>query len=219
MTPAHRISLTIALALLPLALAACNVATPVAYILTGRGNVQSLYQLDAERTHVIVVDDFRSVLPKRSYRRLIGESAENFLISRGKFPDDKLIPTNAALRVISAETWESRISLTELGRQLGADVVIYLDIAGWTLSRDAGGVSPAAQGNVKIIDAENDKRLFPLDAKAYPLVIQLPRKPGQLPADATARRALEESLANNIGLHLAKLFYKHEVGTNRYIGD
>lgn len=200
-------------------IAGCNIVAPVAYVVGGRGNVPARLELDPERVHVFVIDDIGSNMPRRSYRRLIGESAEQFLIQRGKFPAEMLIPSNAALRITTTETWNSRLSLTEIGRQLGADVVIYLDVSGWTLSRDGGGISPAAQGRVKVIDAQNDQRLWPLDAQAYPLVVQLPRRSGQIPSQRAARQQIEEDLARNIGLHLAKIFYKHEIGTNEYIGE
>lgn len=211
-TCARRIIL-IAAALLFLPLVGCNIIAPIAFIASGGPQTEALTTLDKTRVHVVVVDDRRSLLPKRSLRMLIGQTAEETLIARKALPAEKVIASRMALAVMAAEQHGEPMAMAEVGRRVGSEVVIYVDVQGWTLSRDGSGLSPAAQCGVRVIDAANNIRIWPTDRKEHSLVVQMARSPGAVPTDQAGRLQAEQALSQQIGLKLAQMFFKHERGS------
>jgi len=202
-----------ALAAAGLASAGCNIAAPVFFAVHGPPRVEAVHTLDESRRHVIFIDDRASNLPRRSYRMLIGQTAEETLIARGKLEGDLTIPSRLAAATAAQERHDAPRSIVDIGLSLDADVVIYADIRGFALSRDGSGISPAALLHVKIIDVENNSREWPVDQPFYPLTVQMERSPGMVPNDRAATAQLEQALSQRIGLELARLFFSYERGS------
>lgn len=194
------------------ALASCNIVGPALYFVHGPPKVEAKTELDEARTHVVFVDDRRSLLPRRSLRRTIGTVCEETLIAKDVLPAEKVIPSSAALQAARGESADQLMSIAEIGTQVGADVVIYIDLQRWTLSQDGATISPTAQAAVKIYDAANKTRLWPADEAEWPVLVQSPpRVQGAMPTDRRAISRLEEALAGTLGLEVAKLYFTYEV--------
>ncbi len=202
--------LTITLAALAF-LAGCNIVAPIALLLEPPPSKDAAIELDRDIKTVIFVDDRASRLPKRSLRGLIGRTAEENLISKKILAADHVIPSRTAVRIIEFESNESPMSVADIGRRLGADIVIYITIDAWTLTRDGSSIAPSARARMKIIDAVNNERIFPAQSSGYGIVVRMPTRPGSVPSGRSGRAQLENELAAALGIELARVFYDHEI--------
>lgn len=194
--------------------AGCNILGPALVIASGPPTVDAMVELDPERNYTIFIDDFRNRLPRRALRFQMAETAEAILLEQGVLDTNHLIASQAASRVAAGELPDDRVSIADVGRKVGADVVIYVMIDGWLLSRDAQSASPAVLSRVKIIDVDLNKRVWPANPEGYVLAIQPKDMQGDLPVDLAGKAALEQALAERFGLALAQMFFKHEVRTS-----
>ncbi|HVZ94211.1 MAG TPA: hypothetical protein VG797_06850, partial [Phycisphaerales bacterium] len=121
-----------------------------------------------------------------------------------------VISSAAAMRLAATERFGEPMSIVEIGRRVGAEVVLYVRIQNWTLARDVGSISPAVQANVKIIDTVKNERLWPEGSNGYPMQMTLPVQTKGVPTSLDERAALEDKVAARFGLEIARLFYDHE---------
>lgn len=206
----HRFSRPLALLLAAAALtsAGCNIVAPIFYLVHGPEKVKKVYTLDEKKTAVVFVDDRQSKIPRRALRVAIGEQAEKTLL-REKVVKD-MVMSQSALLAAGQDKQGKPISIAEIGQAVKADIVIYVAVDQFTLTQDGQSFDPFAQLRVKVIDVAADKRLWPEDAKGYPLPIKVDAKQGMLPTTTAARYQAEDELAKEVGLQLAGLFYSHE---------
>lgn len=200
----------IVLALLTLALSGCNIVGPAYYFIHGPEKVKAAYTLDRKRTTIVFVDDQNSVLKRRNLRQEIASSATE-TIQREKLVDD-MLDGRAAIIAATRDRDGEPMSVTEVGRAAKADVVIHVILDGFTLSIDGVSYTPAASVRVKVVDAQNDKRLWPPESldKGAPVNINLFEKAQNPPTTSGAIVQAENELASEIGKTVAELFYEHE---------
>lgn len=199
------------------ALSACNIFGPIALALAPPPSKEAATELDTSLTHVFYVDDRASLMPKRSLRGVIGRTAEERLIGREILKPDMVVPSMRAMRLVESESSDSPLSIADIGRNVGAQIVVYLTIDRWSLTRDGSSPAPTARGRVKIIDALENERIFPEQKTGHPVTVRMPTRPGRVPNDRVERGQLERELAVAIGRELARVFYEHEIDpmTNR----
>lgn len=201
----------LALGLALVAPVGCNILGPVVAVVSGPATRSAAYELDPSLNYVIFIDDLRSNLPKRSLRDIIALTAEENILAEGLLSPDNLISATAARRAASSETNENKMPIVEIGKRVGADVVIYLTIDGFLLSRDGASAMPTALSRLKILDVHENRRLWPPNEEGYSVIVQPQREMGDLPKDLAGRNAMEVALAKRLGLALAQTFYKHEL--------
>lgn len=201
--------------LLPLCVSGCNIVGPIAYFAYGPPKVDALHKLQKSRPTVIFVDDRANRIPRRSLRVSVAESAQRYLMQTGTLND--VIDTNAAFRVASQEKYGEPMNIVEIGEAVGAEVVIYVNIAAFTLSTDGQSFSPKAECMVKVIDVEADARIWP-DAvefpAGYPRATVQENEARYLPTSAAERIQAEETLADELGRAIADMFYQTDVMTS-----
>lgn len=190
-------------------IAGCNIVTPVAFAISGPPRIDAITELP-ERTTVIFIDDRDSKLPRRSLRGTIGKAAETVILNAKLLTPDQLISTQSALRIAANDTAAAPMSAVDIGRRVGAEVVVFVEMQGWTLSRGGAEVSQAAQASVKLLDCVSNQRIWPDTAEGYELIVQMPKQPTELHGTRADRNKIEEQLATQIGVELAGLFYTHD---------
>lgn len=195
------------------ALAGCNIVGPLAVIAAGPDETDALCELDQNLNYVIVIDDLKSRVPRRSLREEISVAAEEALLNEGAVAKGKLIAGKSALRLSADEDqFGTPLSVAELGERLGADAVIYVAMERWTLSRDGGTFSPSVIGSVKVVSARDNQRIWPPGGGVgYRLVMEPNTKVNnvEIPNDIAQRAQAEQAVARQFGLALAQTFYTH----------
>ncbi len=190
-----------------IALPGCNIVGPAYVLIHGPEKVPALYDLDKERTAVIFVDDRGNYLPRRSLRITLATEAERLILKKNLVKD--MISAQSAMAAAAAEKGGQLMSIADVGRSVSADQVIYVSIDEFALSPDGQAFVPSLSMRVKVIDANNDRRLWPEDRAGHPVSVRL-RARGMMPDSTTERAKAEDELARAAGEALAHLFYKHE---------
>jgi hypothetical protein len=196
---------------------ACNIVAPAAYIVHGLEKTPAVYPLP-DRPTVIFVDDRRNVIAGRvSLRRVIADTASERLMTE-KVVTRTISPRDVIAIAQKQDEAGKPLAMDELGRQAGAEQMIYVEMESFALSSDGVTPKPQASCAVRVIDITGRTRLFPPPGAmpgAYPLMVSNETASDSVITSA-ARRDLEEKLARQLGDALAKIFYKHvedDVGT------
>lgn len=190
------------------AVPACNLVGPVAAIVHGPEKIQAQYTLEKNRAAVVFVDDRGNRMPRRSLRLTTAQEAEKLILKKGVVTD--VISGQSALAASAADRGGRLLSIAEIGRAVGAQQVIYVSVEAFALSTDGSTYDPVATLRVKVIDAVNDKRLWPEDRAGYELNVRVPVRARAMPEGGAARARAEDDLAAQAGQAVAELFYKHE---------
>jgi hypothetical protein len=196
--------------------AGCNIVTPIAAVASGPPQKDAEYAL-ADRPTVVFVEDRSNTLGKSSLRRVIGEKTSEKLMVQ-KIVAQTISPQDA-LALARRETHDQPLAMDEIGRAVGADQVVYVEMLAFRLTPDGFTPRPGAACRIKVIDVPNRVRLFPAEGALSDwrtLEVGMGDMPPSMYRDASARRELEEMLAAEVGEQVAKLFYKH---TPREVGE
>lgn len=188
----------------------CNYVAAAAFVVGGPPKVDAKFTLDKTRKTVVFIDDRTNVVPRRSLRQVMGESAESELISRTGLKADMVIPSQSTLRATSSERLGTPMSVVDIGRLVGADVIIYAVVTRFALTPDGVTYSPIGEARVKVFDAANNQRLFPPSGEGYLVTMLLPMKSDGVPATAGERNAAEEQAARALGVQIARTFFSYE---------
>ncbi len=187
----------------------CNVLTPVAYAIHGPGKIEPQFTLDETLKTVVFVDDPSSRITQRRLRYAIANKATKELLAKRVLVD--MVDPRGVLTAASSEQYGKQMSISELGRSVGADIVIYAVVTDFSMTPETGAYLPKGAMRVKVIDTRTGQRLWPSDEHGYLMNVQMPQRPGTGPSSTGDRVEIEQELADRIGLGLAQLFYKHEV--------
>jgi type IV secretory pathway protease TraF len=188
--------------------AGCNIVGPAFVLVHGPEKVPAAHTLEPGRPTVVLIDDRASHVPRRALRAAMAAEAERVLLKERALTD--MISGQSALAAASVERDGRPLPITEVGRAVGAEVVIYATVDEFTLSPDGQTFVPTARLRVKVIDAVNDRRLWPEDRAGYTLLSRVPPKQGTAPTTLSEQARAEDELAKQAGLDLARLFFKHE---------
>lgn len=186
----------------------CNIVGPAYLLVHGPEKVPAAHTLDSKRSAVIVIDDRANFVPRRALRLTMAAEAEKHLLGEKALED--MISGQSALAAAGAEKDGRPLAIAEIGRAVGAEVVIYVAVDEFTLSPDGQSFVPTARLRVKVIDATNDRRIWPEDRAGQSVVARVPPKQGTAPTGLTEQARAEDELARSAGLAIARLFFKHD---------
>jgi hypothetical protein len=187
----------------------CNIAAAAFYVVHGPDQkVEAQYELPPEKSTVIFIDDRNSRLPSRDLREMIADAAGQVLMKDGAVKD--LIDPRSALGAASKDRFGEPMTISEIGRSVKADVVIYVTVDSFALSADGQTIAPASNLRVKVIDAVTEKRLWPEDKpEGYSLGIQSPPRQGTLSTSPAEVFKVRQQAAARAGLGIAQLFSQY----------
>jgi hypothetical protein len=191
-----------------LMLGGCNIAGPVFLLVHGPEKTRKMHELEKERPTVILIDDRQNRIPRRALRLAMAEEAERTLLSTKTVED--MISGQSALAAAGNDRTGRPIPIVEIGRAVEAQVVIYVTVDQFALTPDGETYAPTARLRVKVIDVEQDARVWPADPAGHPIFVRPQVQSRDLPGSVAARFAVEDELARLAGLSIARLFHDHE---------
>ncbi len=192
-------------------LCSCNIITPAMYLLVGKPKLDAEHKI-ADRPTVVFVDDRANAIEQNSRRtrQAIAEKVSAELMIE-KLVETTIRPADAMAVSRQRDRQGAILAMDEIGEAVGAEQVIYVEMLSFRGTVD-GMPRPNASCRVRVIDVINRKRLFPApDALEPSRLVQVFGRAAnpELYRSRSGRRQLEESLANQLGDRIAKLFYKH----------
>jgi len=189
-------------------IAGCNIIGPAYVLLHGPPKQPAQYTLDPERSVVVFVDDRSNVLPRRALRQIIGESAQKSLLASGDVTN--VIDSRDALAAASRDKFDQPMTIVDIARSVQAETVIYVSVEQLALSEDGQSVSPVASAWVKVIDATDEKRLWPEDKAGARVGIRPRFEQGFTPQSQADVARAQNAVAERLGVAIAQVFYDHE---------
>jgi hypothetical protein len=202
-------------------LAGCNILVPVAYVLEGPGQIEAEYELRDVAT-VVFVDDQKSTFPRMALRAIVAETIAEQLVTTGTLPAAKMISARDTLALArQLESASNRVSIARIGREAGAEQIIYVTLEGFALTLDGHTPRPTSICRVKVIDLAVGRRVYPGAALPSGRAVQTQLRevdPDNFKTFAR-RRKVEDELAFETGVDVANLFHKHErVNLGEHLG-
>ena len=210
----HRIGmLSVLLALVSTILVSgCNIVVPVAYVIEGPGTIDPEYVL-RDTTTVVFVDDRDSVFPRTALRAIVAETIANQLVAEKAVSVSNMIDARDTLALArSLESASSRVSIERIGREAGAEQVVYVELVGFALTIDGYTPRPTSVCEVKVLDLTASERVYPGPAsnRGREVRTQLREVDPASFQSFARRRKVEDELATETGVDVAKLFHEHE---------
>jgi len=189
--------------------AGCNIFGPAFILVHGPPRVPSEFELDKQRITTVLVDDPNTILPRRQYRVVIAREIEQRLLDKKKLAVD-MVDSQAVLASVSREKPGERRSIPQIGRDVGAEVVIWVTFDKFALSPDGQTFRPFSEARVKVVDAAEGTVLWPADPAGFALNIELDSKATSMPDSHSKRAQVERQLAQYTGKAISELFYEVE---------
>jgi hypothetical protein len=171
--------------------------------------VTAEYKLPAGPVLILVDDEQDLVQPSMARDMLVDSLAKQ--LKEHKLADH--VTTNEELsHVRQADTKFDQRGAREVGRQVGADTVLWLNVRQFTLDKDIEMTVMPAQFAVtlKVVNAKADKReevrLWPLDREGHLVEVSVdPQDVHKL----KIQRLICQKLADDMADKIAKLFYEY----------
>ena len=206
----NRIILGIALACFFALLSSCNIASVVTYITTPDPEQKALFELSNVPT-VVFVDDRRNIMHPTRLRRVIAEQITDELLAKKLLTI--MISPRDAMRVSSTnDKYNEPLPVDELGKAVGATVVIYIEMVSFGLTSDGQTANPRASCSIRVINTADRTRLFPTDQASFIIPASIQHvSPNRVTSSADARELAEE-LAVKLADSVTKVFYTHNTG-------
>lgn len=200
--------LWLAFGLIPFAGSGCNLVGAGTYLIHGPAKDPAQYTLP-QKTIVVFIDDRANVMPRSRLIQQTALRATNELLKVAKVVPAALDPATIS-REAARETTGRLMAIDEIGRKVGAGVVIYAVPRKFSLADERGPV-PSCILDVKVIDCETGERLWPgpMQYEYHALTVELAYKSPLRYEDERAEE-LQQKLADVTGLRLAQLFFAHE---------
>ncbi|USN99355.1 MAG: hypothetical protein H6810_01370 [Phycisphaeraceae bacterium] len=192
-------------------LAGCNIVGPIYALAAGPGEVKAAYKLDPDLKTVIFVDDPANKIAQRRIRSEIGVVAQDTLLKKNLVREGSMIDTRSAMAAVAREENGEPMAVTEIGKAVGAEVMIYVLVTSFELSPDGVDFAPASEVEVKIFDVANEARLWPPAGQpGYRSKFSNPTSNRSMPRSRTDSLKAQTDLAQLTGAGLAQLFYDVE---------
>ena len=189
----------------------CNIVKPLSYVLEGPGQVEPEYELQDVVT-MVFVDDRKSAFPRSALRAIVARTIAEKVVEELVLPAGKMIdPRDTLALARSLESSNNPVSIERIGREAGAEQVIYVELDGFALTLDGFTPRPTSVCRVKVLDLAVGQRVYPNTATRGQEVMSQLREVNPSNFESfSRRRTIENELAVETGTEVAKLFHKHE---------
>ena len=194
------------------ALPGCNMAVPALYVIQGPNKKPADFTLPEDRKLVVFVDDRENVVSRLQLRAQIADDVGTRL-RQEELVRDVVSGRELIAYVRRVETSSRRVPIDELGKVVGADLVLYVEMDSFSLSADGASATPVATGFVKVVDLKERRRSFPADGgdpRGFPVSSEVKNMDQEMYRTSAARRKAEDLLAKTFAEDVARIFYEHD---------
>lgn len=170
--------------------------------------IPAQYELPERATVLVFPDDPSHRLEYPPVRAMVAERVARALREQELVAD--VVPYNRLLSLQSRTTEFNRIPIHEVGRQLGADTVIYVEIDSFQ-TRENPSIplwNGQFRARVRVVNVADGEVLWPRDGSTgAPVAVSTPVEENTNPG---YQAQLAERLSQRMADVVAKLFYEHE---------
>jgi hypothetical protein len=190
--------------------AGCNIVGPMGYLVGGEEKTPALFNLPADRSVIVFIDDRSSRLPTRALRLKSSQAAEAALLEGKAAPKSDIISSEAIENYLASERSTKQSGIVEVGTAVGAQIVVYATLDSFTLSPNGSEFAPTATARVKVVDVSAKGRIWPKSPEEWhTLTVTSTVRSPAMPSKQGDRIAAEQELAERLGRAVGRLFTKH----------
>jgi len=187
----------------------CNILGPALVLAHGPERVPAAHKLEPYRETTVMVDDPNTVLPRRTHRVVVAQTVEQVLLNKEALKVD-MISSQYVQAALNREEPGARKSIPDIGREVGAQVVIWVTFDSFMLSPDGQTYQPSAQARVKVIDVATGEPAWPEEREGYRLSIRAKERATDVPRTYSQLAQAERAFAEYCGKAVAELFYAEQ---------
>ena len=169
--------------------------------------VPARFKLPANKTVLVFPDDLDNPLSYPPVKRRLSQKLSAVLEHENIAA--KTIPYDRLIELKSNEPEFNLMSILKIGRKLGADLVIYVNIEQFTLKDNPVDTLWRGRlaGRVKVVDVLKG-RIWPEESAGYPVRVNAPLAESH---SDTFGGELAKKLAEDFAVEVAQLFHAHYV--------
>ncbi len=197
--------------LLMMILAGCNVIGAVHYAAVGPPRQPALFELKQVPT-VVLVENYEApsvgILDSDRLAMLLTRELQNNTTI-------ELVPSErvAQLREQQRQAF-SRMRISEIGKAVGAEQVIYVNLVRSEVEQTAGLLKASVAARVKVVDATSGRLLWPPDsAEGYPVSHETPMV---RPDEKVTHQTIRAEMIDTMAVRISRLFHSWKP---EYIGE
>lgn len=185
-------------------LSGCNVAGVIADKMAGAQKVDAQY-VPSKDVMLVLVESYNNPSSVAVTSEQLDRQIVNQLLEHKVAPvvnPDRL----SELRHSSPEKFHT-MDIAAMGRNFGANQVLYIDVQDFSLEEAIGGqmVKAHAEARVRVVDATTGRTKWPQESKAgYPVSLQTPYiaiKPGQTEVN------VQDTVTRGLAERISRLFF------------
>jgi hypothetical protein len=208
-----KLFLAVSLACAMLLASGCRQISALATLLAPPKKVKPVFVPPKDKILLVFVDDMLNPVSYEPAKRRLTEQLNKQLVEHKVVA--KTVPYERMLEFMSRTPKFNSLSVSEIGRKLDADLVLYIQVNQFSL-KDIEE-SPLWHGRmhvtVRVVDVAKARTLWPTDRAAG-----MPLDPVEIPEvenpSTTYAGHLARQIADEMADQIAKLFYEYTVDTN-----
>ena len=170
--------------------------------------IPAAYELPEGKTVLVMVDDVQYMLSHVEVKKYITDTVNQRLLDEELAAD--VVPYHQLVQLSASRRDFYSLAVSDVGRRLGADLVIFININSFELQdiEGTGLWQGHLEASVLVKDVASGQTLWPLDRR---LGMPMPPTRVRKAADSSPSTAQElaKDLSMRMGDRIAKLFYKH----------
>ena len=174
--------------------------------------VAAQYKIPKGKKVAILIDDDLSPLPAATMKSELAKQIYDILIKNKAIKDYQKVDYEKVRRACTKVTQGKKVSIRQVGQQVKADYIIYVNVIEFNLQSDPENplIKPRARAYVKIIEVSSGNRVWPVDFVGRE-VIATDRMSADL-ASSSKRSEYADKLLATLAENIAQLFFDHREG-------
>jgi len=195
------------LTVLAMSLGGCALLGWAADVVEGGKPVKPVYQLQDQPT-VVMIDDPTNKLPTVDLPNLIAGRINDRLVDEQVIDESNMVAANRISQLAADHSAFKTWPIDKVGKEAGAQQVIYVLVKQFMLSDESQMYRPVAQVRVKVIDVASGQRLYPATGDGHPVAVEQFYK-SMDGANRSTQTIIARRLAEELAREIAYLFYEH----------
>ncbi len=212
MSPIAKTVCLLSLTLLACCCTGCQLPFVLAEMAFPNEKIKSEYTLPKDKSVLVFPDDMTNPVSYPPIKRELAEKINEYF--RQNKLTGEVIPYQRLADLQADDANFNRMSVGTVGRKLGADYVIYINIERFDLKESPTDTIWHAnlEGRVRVVDSHTGQRTWPDESAGFPFKCGMPTTDNASPGFGGV---LTKALCNKAGTEICYLFDSHEERRSR----
>jgi len=196
------------LLVLSMILGGCKYATLL--VTDPRQMIEAKYKMAKGKKIAVLVDDYLSPINNPDMKKDLAMLISDGLIQAQAVRAGDMISTDKVYETPKESPDGKKLSIQRIGKDVGADYVIYVNIIDFNLQSDPENplIKPKAKAFVKLVEVSTGERLWPIDMSGEPIEATS-RVANDIASEATDTTKWTQELIDTLASQTVGMFFDH----------